>query len=482
MIKLTLKAFGLTICVYLCGVKLPMAKSESTIWARHALTDNGWQSNVCVRIDSNGWINSVTSNQTPTVNARVGILLPAVANLHSHFFQRAFAGLTETRGPDPNDSFWSWRKLMYSFLQQLTPDDIESIAAFAQMQMLESGYASVGEFHYLHHQPNGSRYTECAEMCERIIAAAVKTGIGLTLLPVLYEQGGCDGRALAGGQKRFGNSIDEFSKLYADASSMISKQSDHYSIGIAPHSLRAVSQDSLKAVQELGGVKPFHIHISEQQAEVEEVLATLKARPVEWLLDNHEINDTWCLIHATHMRNNETEKLAKTGATVGLCPITESNLGDGIFNGSLFQQHGGQWGIGTDSNVRISLSEELRTLEYSQRLNECGRAIYADQNRSCGRVLFDNATTGGAKSLQRQSGSISKGKLADLLALDLTATNFVAVEKDQWLDAWIFADSDSLITDVWSAGVAVVSNGKHIHHANITERYRNTISSLVSAL
>ncbi len=459
-----------------------MAKPESTIWARHALTDNGWQSNVCVRIDSNGWIDSVSTNQNPSGDTRVGILLPAMTNLHSHAFQRAFAGLTETRGPDPKDSFWSWRKLMYSFLQKLTPDDVESIAAFAQMQMLESGYASVGEFHYLHHQSNGSHYTECAEMCERIIAAAVNSGIGLTLLPVLYEQGGCDGRDLTGGQKRFGNSIDEFANLYANASSMISKQPNHYSIGVAPHSLRAVSQDSLKTAHELAGVKPFHIHIAEQQAEVEEILAAWNARPVEWLLDNHVINDTWCLIHATHMCDNEIERLAKSGATVGLCPITESNLGDGIFNGSLFQRHGGQWGIGTDSNVRIALGEELRTLEYSQRLSEYGRAIYADQNRSCGRLLFDTALAGGAKSLQRQSSSISKGKLADLLALDLTSTCFVAVEKDQWLDAWIFADDDSLITKVWSAGVAVVNDGVHIHRSEITERYRKTLSSLVSAL
>jgi len=458
-----------------------MVNPESTIWAEHALTKKGWQSNVSVHIDSNGTVSSVSSNQKPE-GYRVGILLPAAINLHSHAFQRALAGLTETRGPDPKDSFWSWRKLMYSFLQHLTPDDVESIAAFAQMQMLESGYASVGEFHYLHHQSNGIHYTQLAEMCERIVAAATQTGIGLTLLPVLYEQGGCDGRGLTAGQRRFGNSIDDFAKLYTDATSMISKQSNNFSIGIAPHSLRAVTQESLKAAHGLAGTNPFHIHVAEQKAEVEEVLSAWNARPVQWLLDNHELNDAWCLIHATQMDRNETQMLAKTGAIVGLCPITESNLGDGVFNGSLYQQHGGQWGIGTDSNVRIALSEELRTLEYSQRLIEHGRAVYAEPNRSCGRLLFESALAGGAQALQRQSGSISEGKLADLLALDLTSTAFIAVENDQWLDAWVFAEDDGLITDVWSAGVNVVRNGTHIHRSEISERYRHTLSSLAAEL
>lgn len=367
-------------------------------------------------------------------------------------------------------------------MQKLTPEDVESIATFAQMQMLESGYASVGEFHYLHHQVSGAHYTEPAEMCERIISSATQSGIGLTLLPVLYEHGGCDGRALVGGQKRFGNSINEFEKIYVNAASMISKQSANFSIGVAPHSLRAVSQESLYAAHELAGVNPFHIHIAEQVAEVEEIQAAWNARPVEWLLANHDLDENWCLIHATQMNDNETEKLASTGAVVGLCPVTESNLGDGIFNGAVFQQFGGRWGIGTDSNVRIALSEELRTLEYSQRLFLRGRAIYAEQKRSCGRVLFDNALAGGAQALQRQSGSIAKGKLADLLALDLTSSSFIAVNQDQWLDAWMFADDDSLITDVWSAGVNLVKNGTHIHRSKITERYRNTLSSLVSTL
>ncbi|MFK7856350.1 MAG: formimidoylglutamate deiminase [Granulosicoccus sp.] len=453
-----------------------MAESNS-IWAEHALTAEGWQSGVAIRMDESGTIVGVSANQPPS-GTRVGILLPAMANLHSHAFQRAMAGMTETRGPDPRDSFWSWRKLMYRFLQHLSPEDIESITAFGQMEMLESGYASVGEFHYLHHQADGNPYQQRAEMCERIISAASLTGIGLTLLPVLYEQGGCDGRPLTDGQKRFGNTIDSFSALYSDAKTNIERHLPNASIGIAPHSLRAVSQSSLSASQQLANGGPFHIHIAEQDAEVQEIQAAWQARPVEWLLSNHAVDQSWCLIHATQMLPHETEKLAQTGASVGLCPITESNLGDGMFNGTLYQENDGVWGIGTDSNVRISLSEELRTLEYSQRLRDKGRSIYADESRSTGRVLYEAALFGGTQALQRESGSIAVGKVADMMVLDASATNLVAVENDQWLDAWIFASDDRLITDVWSSGAHMVKEGRHVLRHQIDSRYRKTMSAL----
>ena len=454
---------------------------SNSIWAEHALTDNGWQSGVSVVLDEAGRISSVSANQPPS-GTRTGILLPAVANLHSHAFQRAMAGMTETRGPDPRDSFWSWRKLMYRFLQHLSPDDVESIAAFGQMEMLESGYASVGEFHYLHHQADGNRYQQPAEMSERIIAAAKLSGIGLTLLPVLYEQGGCDGRALTDGQKRFGNSIDSFSEVYSEAKACISKHLPSASIGIAPHSLRAVSQAGLKASHQLADGQPFHIHIAEQEAEVQEIIAAWNARPVEWLLDNHAVDQSWCLVHATQMTPQETKDLAQSGAVAGLCPITESNLGDGTFAGTIYQENQGAWGIGTDSNVRISLSEELRTLEYSQRLRDKGRAIYAVENRSTGRVLYETALQGGAQALQRNSGSISVGQIADLQALEASSSNLLAVQNDAWLDAWIFASDDRLITDVWSSGVHLVSEGRHIHRDQIDSRYRKTMSALSDLL
>lgn len=460
-----------------------VAKSETAdcrIWARHALTKEGWQSGVLVSVDGTGEIVSVRADQ-PATGIRVGILLPAIANLHSHAFQRAMAGMTEQRGPDPRDSFWTWRKLMYGFLQHLNPDDAESIAAYGQMEMLESGYASVGEFHYLHHQPDGCRYTNHAEMCERLVAAASSSGIGLTLLPVLYEQGGCDGRALSGGQKRFGHTINEFSNLYLDAKQMIDGHA-HMNIGIAPHSLRAVSQSSLSAAVVLAAGQPFHIHIAEQLAEVDEVLDAWNARPVEWLLANQPVDASWCLIHATQMLSHETEQLARSNAVAGLCPITESNLGDGIFDGVTYQQHGGAWGVGTDSNVRIALSEELRTLEYSQRLQHKGRALLADERRSTGRVLFDKACEGGAQALQRRSGQIAAGQIADLLALNADSASFIAVKDDQWLDAWLFANDNGLVTDVWSAGKHLVKNGLHVERESIELRYRKTLSALYQKL
>ena len=269
-----------------------MPAGATTIRADHALTGEGWQSDVSVIVDDGGRIISVTDGQPlsgqlssgrPSSEQRVGLLLPAMPNLHSHAFQRAMAGMTETRGDDPQDSFWSWRKLMYRFLDRLTPDDVESIAAFGQMEMLESGYTSVGEFHYLHHQADGNPYDNCAEMCERLAAASQQSGIGLTLLPVLYEQGGCDGRALSGGQKRFGNSIDGYGKLFHKAGESITALGGNANIGIAPHSLRAVSKASLIEAASLVAGRPFHIHVAEQQAEVDELLAVYGARPVQWL-------------------------------------------------------------------------------------------------------------------------------------------------------------------------------------------------------
>ena len=454
----------------------------STIWAQHALTEDGWKSSVEVTVDGFGRVVSVQADQKPGDGVRTGILLPGVANLHSHAFQRAMAGMTETRGPDPRDSFWSWRKLMYRFLEHLTPDDAESIAAYGQIEMLESGYTSVGEFHYLHHQPNGTHYSQRAEMSERMIAAACTSGIGLTLLPVLYEQGGCDGRELSGGQKRFGNSFDEFASLFTDARQLINNHQQQMSIGIAPHSLRAVSQLSLSSAVDLAAGLPFHIHIAEQDAEVQEVQSAWNARPVEWLLANQPVDSSWCLVHATQMLQTETESLANTKAIAGLCPVTESNLGDGIFDGIVYRENKGNLGVGTDSNVRISLSEELRTLEYSQRLQNKGRAIYADEHRSTGRVLFDHAVSGGAQALQRESGVVAVGQVADLLALDASAVPLIAVKDDQWLDAWIFAADDGLVTDVWSSGQHLVKEGRHVNREAIEQRYRNTLSSLYSRL
>ena len=292
------------------------------LWAETALTPTGWQQAVRVEIAADGRIAAVTPG-APAEGERHAILLPAPTNLHSHAFQRAMAGLTERRGPDPRDSFWTWRALMYRFLDRLTPDDVEAIAAFVQMEMLEAGYAAVAEFHYLHHAPGGAPYADPAEMSARIAAAAAATGIGLTLLPVLYQWGGCDRRPLAAGQDRFGSTPDAFAALHARAAAALAPLPPDTVLGIAPHSLRAVDPDGLAAILPLAPGGPVHIHAAEQVAEVEEVLAHRGARPVEWLLANAPVDRRWCLIHATQMLPAETAGLAASGATAGLCPITE---------------------------------------------------------------------------------------------------------------------------------------------------------------
>ena len=449
----------------------------TVLFAETALLPGGWAADVRVVV-ADGRISSVTPNAapySPLSGQRLGCMLPAPVNLHSHAFQRAMAGMTERRGPAP-DSFWTWRTLMYRFLDHLTPDDVQAIAAFQQMETLEAGYAGVAEFHYLHHQQGGAPYADLAEMSGRIVAAAKQSGIGLTLLPVLYEQGGCDGRALAFGQLRFGNDMERFARLWQGA--VAHATGPDMVVGVAPHSLRAVSVAGFKAVATLAPQAPVHLHIAEQVAEVAEVLDHHGARPVEWLLANSPVDARWCLIHATQMLPAETLALAATGAVAGLCPITEANLGDGIFDGMRWLGAGGRFGVGSDSNVRISLTEELRGLEYSQRLAGKGRAMFASADHSTGRVLFDGAVQGGAQAAGRQSGAIRVGDRADLLALDMGAVDLEGRQGDDILDALIFAGDDGLVVDVWAAGRHVVTRGRHVARDAIEAGYRRVMAGL----
>lgn len=452
-----------------------------TIWAGQALTERGWQQGVRIDIDADGRIASVTPGSAPQGH-RAAIVLPAPVNLHSHAFQRAMAGLTERRGPDPRDTFWTWRRLMFRFLDRLTPNDVEAIAAFVQMEMLEAGYAAVGEFHYLHHQPGGTPYPALGELSERIVAAADATGIGLTLLPVLYEHGGCDGRPLGDGQIRFGNDVERFARLYAAAGEALARLPGDARLGVAPHSLRAVSREGLAAAVKLAGGGPIHMHLAEQVAEVSEVETAWGARPVEWLLGNAEVDPRWCLIHATQMEPHETEGLAATGAVAGLCPITESSLGDGIFDGVRYLAAGGRIGVGSDSNIRISLWEELRTLEYSQRLRDLSRAALATAEASTGRRLYDAVCAGGAQAAGREGSRIAPGAFADLLALDGEAPDLAGREGDVLLDSAIFAGGDRLVRDVWAAGRHVVREGRHVRREAIVARYLATQRGLREAL
>ncbi|MEH6496467.1 MAG: formimidoylglutamate deiminase [Pseudomonas marincola] len=453
----------------------------TNLFAENALLPTGWAENVRIEINTTGQIISVYPNQTPLdddVILTEKALLPAPANLHSHGFQRALAGLTETRGATGQDSFWTWRTLMYSFLEHLTPTDLEAITAFAQMEMLEAGYASVAEFHYVHHQADGTPYDTPSETSDRVIAASEASGVGLTLLPVYYAQGGVDGRALQGGQLRFKNNLDQYSKLWDGAARNIQNKHQDNHMGIAPHSLRAVSKADLQALTRTYENGPIHIHIAEQLAEISEISAAYGKRPVEWLLENFEVAKNWCLVHATHLTETEIKDMALSGAVAGLCPVTEANLGDGIFDARTYLDHGGLMGIGTDSNVSISLVHEIRALEYSQRLSLRGRAILCSPEKSNGRVLFDALCQGGAAASGRKSGSIEVGAWADIIALDTSSIDLCGLKGDTLIDAWIFASNDQLISDVWSAGRHRVQNGRHIGRDAIEANFRRTVLKL----
>ena len=433
-----------------------------TIFARHALLPDGWTDDVAVEIAEDGTIAAVMPC-APGPGGPPLLLLPAPGNLHSHTFQRAMAGMTEHRGASA-DSFWTWRVLMYRFLDQLTPEDVEAIAALAFVEMQESGFAAVAEFHYLHHAPGGVGYDDPAELAARIFAAAVETGIGLTHLPVFYAYGGVGGADLAGGQLRFGCDLARFGALFAATETAARALPADARLGVAPHSLRAVTPETLAALLAAHPAGPVHIHAAEQLQEVADV------------------DSRWCLIHATQMTPAETGALARSGAVAGLCPVTEANLGDGIFDGPRFLAAGGVLGVGTDSNVRISLPEELRQLEYSQRLRERARNVMLTGPGSVGAALHARACAGGAPALGRASGAIRPGLLADLLTLDADHLAFVGLARDRWLDAWIFGRADGALRELWSAGRLSVHDGRHVARDRIAARYRATLRALADRL
>jgi len=453
-----------------------------TLWAEQALTPTGWAQGVRVVVDDRGWITEVSTAVAPGHGAQlVGVLMPALANLHSHAFQHAMAGLGEARAPLGRDSFWSWREAMYAFVARLAPEDLETIAGWLYARMLEAGFAAVGEFHYLHHQPDGRPYPDIAEMSERIVAAAARTGIGLTLLPVLYRQGGADGRPLSAAQQRFGCAPAQFEALHQAAAHALRQLPDDARLGVAPHSLRAVSPADLDFCRELAGTAPLHMHVAEQPAEVEQVRRVLGARPVEWLLKHQPVDERWCLIHCTQATSDEIDRLARSHAVVGLCPTTEASLGDGIFAGVRFLEAGGRFGIGTDANLRPCLFEELRLLEYTQRLRDRSRAALATPERSPARTLWEAAARGGAQALGREAGSIAIGHRADLVALDAQALASVGLLGDERLDAMVFAQTPGLVRDVWAAGRHVVREGRHQDHDRLLAEYRVTLRRLRAA-
>lgn len=450
----------------------------------HAFIDGIWQRDVRLGIGANGRISSLETRTNPQPGDTIlkdQALLPALSNLHSHAFQRAMAGMTESRGPTA-DSFWTWRELMYRFLDVLTPEDVEAIAALAQMEMLEAGFAAVAEFHYIHHDRGGQAYGNASEMSDSIFRAAAATGIGLTHLPVLYSYGGAGAKPLSEAQARFGHDLDGFLALQDALAAAMRNHPADWRLGAAPHSLRATIPDQLTALKAALPDRPLHIHIAEQVREVEEIEAWLGARPVDFLLGSIGVDAHWCLVHATQMTQAETRALAQSGAVAGLCPVTEANLGDGIFPGPEFRAAGGRYGIGTDSNVNIAVAEELRLLEYGQRLRDRARSVLADGGHSTGETLYQEALAGGAQALGRDSGGIALGKLADLVTLDLSHPALCGLSSAQMLDGWIFAGNTALVRHVWSAGREVVQDGRHKSRDAILARYRNCRGRLASLL
>ncbi|ARP66243.1 formimidoylglutamate deiminase [Mesorhizobium sp. WSM1497] len=447
----------------------------AVIFAEQALLPDGWRENVRLTL-AEGRITAVQPGAAAAAgDERHAILLPGMPNLHSHAFQRGMAGLAELRGPSA-DSFWSWREVMYRFALSMTPDQVEAVAAQLYVEMLEAGFSRVGEFHYLHHDRDGKPYANLAEMAERIAAAAGEAGIGLTLLPVFYAHSSFGGAAPNEGQRRFINDVNRFSRLVEKCRESV-RALDQAVVGVAPHSLRAATPEELIDVTALAPDGPIHIHIAEQVKEVEDCLAWSGARPVEFLLANAKVDKRWCLIHATHMTDAETVAMAKSGAIAGLCPITEANLGDGTFAAPLFREHGGRYGVGSDSNVLIGLPDELRQLEYSQRLAHRARNVLAVAGGSTGRALFDAALDGGSVALGAGASSIAAGASADLVSLDPKNPSLAGKSGDAILDAWIFANG-SKVDCAWVHGRKQVSGGRHVKREAIAERFRNVMTAL----
>lgn len=446
-----------------------------SLWFEQALTPDGWAHDVRVKV-ADGVIASVESGVARAATDEAGgVALPGMPNVHSHAFQRAMAGLTEARAPggDASDNFWTWRQLMYRFLDRGGPEEIEAITALAFCDMLEGGFTRCAEFHYLHNDPAGRAYADPAELTARIVSAAETTGIALTLLPVFYAHSTFGGAEPNHGQRRFITDVGGFADLVARGRTLTAGLPDAV-VGVAPHSLRAVTPEELAAMPALAGEGPIHIHVAEQTKEVDDCLAWSGARPVEWLLANAPVDERWCLIHSTHVTETEWRGVAKAGAVVGLCPLTEANLGDGVFPARDFVEDGGRFGIGTDSNIQIGVADELRMLEYSQRLALRARGVMADATRSTGRALFDRALSGGQQATGAAAG-FAVGMPADIVELDVSGIGFAGRQGDAVLDSWIFG-GERAIRSVWRRGKRVVADGRHIARDAIEARYRKALS------
>ena len=451
----------------------------ASLWFVSALTQVGWVENVRFDIED-GRIARIEPGVAPGPHdEQHGLAIPGIPNLHSHAFQRAMAGLTERAGPGA-DSFWTWRNLMYRFVERLGPEDLEAISALAFVEMLESGFTRVGEFYYLHHDRDGTPYADLGENAARIAAAAHATGIGLTLLPVFYAHSNFGGMVPNQAQRRFISDLDQFAKLLEACRRAIGGL-EGGSVGVAPHSLRAVTTQELAALVALAPKAPLHLHIAEQVKEVNDCIAWCGRRPVDWLLDHALVDERWCLVHATHVNAEEAHRLAASGAVAGLCPITEANLGDGVFPAQEYLDAGGSFGVGSDSNVLVHAAEELRVLEYSQRLTHRRRNVLASGvEQSTGRRLIESAIAGGARALGCERSGLVEGADADIVSLDTAHESLACRRGDALLDSWVFAARGQVVDCVWRYGHKIVSGGRHVGRDAIATRYRAVLTGLLA--
>ncbi|CUI09565.1 formimidoylglutamate deiminase [Massilia antarctica] len=446
------------------------------LFARHALLAHGWEANVLIEWGAGGTLLTVAPGAVHAGEPMADLVLPGMVNLHSHAFQRALGGLTETAGEGP-DSFWTWRQLMYRFARHITPEHIEAIAAQLFSECLRHGYTSVCEFHYVQRDQDGVMYARPAETAERIVAAAQLTGMGVTMLPVLYSYAGFGEKPLAPEQQRFRTDAADVLRI---VDSLEPLRSGQVEVGVAPHSLRAASLGQIREVLAvLPAGRPLHIHIAEQQGEVEQCLASTGQRPVRYLMDQVALDARWCLVHATHLDDGEVAALAASGAVAGLCPTTEANLGDGLFPLAPFLAAGGRIGVGSDSHVSQSPVEELRWLEYGQRLLHQKRNVAASPTqRRVGDFLWQSALHGGAQASGRPVGVLAVGKRADLLVLDSDHPNLAGIGAEDVLSSFIFCGNDNLVRDVMVGGRWVVRDREHIAQGAIAQRYKQTIAEL----
>ncbi len=447
-----------------------------------ALLPDGWASHVLVDIDGAGMITAVTPGSGEAADASIsGAAIPAVPNVHSHAHQRAMIGLAERSGPG-SDSFWTWRETMYGFVRGMEPEDLEAVAAQLYVETLKSGSTVIGEFQYLHHQRDGMPYYEPAEMSLRCVAAARRAGIAITSLPTLYAFGGFGGQRPGEGQRRFINGADGFLRII-EGLVKAGEGRPLERVGMSPHSLRAVTAELLgevlQGLDQMVADAPVHIHVAEQIKEVEDCLSWSGRRPVQYLLENLPVDGRWCAIHATHMTGTEIAALAASGAVAGLCPTTEANLGDGTFPAVAYLAQGGAIAIGSDSHISVSPAEDLRQLEYSQRLLYRARTVLSGgAHKSNGRRLLDAVLAGGAQAMNQPVGAIAAGKRCDIAVLDGDHPSLYGRTGDEIIDAWIFSAGNSAVRHVLVAGEVVVSDGRHRHEEEIAARFRTAINRL----